>query len=209
MATSTAAAVSIVCFPGIKLRPRGGLGGGGVSPVPAYDGTVPAASGDFVEKSRGRNPSPADFFSPAGVSGRETGVGSSTSSHERGCLRGDSAGAALSVSAGILAGERSISGSMDWISSSKGRAAGILAAGGKGGACTGADTCGIWAIGEPQRLQKTDPEGTLLPHFEQNTLVPGAEASNGLTAGEGWAGSTGLAVTGLRTGVISSVVVAG
>ena len=71
---------------------------------------------------------------------------------------------------------------MDWISSSMGRAAGVLTTGRAGGVCTGADTGGIWAIGEPQRLQKTDSAGTLLPHFEQNTLVPGEEVSDCLTA---------------------------
>ena len=133
--------------------------------MPPYDGTGVAASVDFAEKSVGRKPFLEGFFSGVCVSGRDTGSDSSSPSHEKDCITGDSAGEARSASAGIFTEERSMSGSMDWISSSIGRAEGVLATGGAAGACTGADTGGTWAIGEPQRLQKTDPEGTLLPHF--------------------------------------------
>ena len=70
-----------------------------------------------------------------------------------------------------------MSGSMDWISSSIGRATGVFATGGAAGGCTGVETVGIWAMGEPQRLQKTDSAGTLLPHFEQKILAPREDAS--------------------------------
>jgi hypothetical protein len=82
-----------------------------------------------------------------------------------------STGAARKASAGIFTEDGSMSGSMDWISSSIGRETGVLMTGEAVGGCTGNETVGIWAIGEPQRLQKTDAAGTLLPHFEQNMLA--------------------------------------
>lgn len=100
--------------------------------------------------------------------------------------------------------DRSMSGSMVWISSSMGRATGALTNGMAAGVWTAADPCGIWAIGEPQRLQKTDPAGTLLPHFEQNVSGPGAGASGCLATGADGTTVTGLVVRDLRTGFISS-----
>lgn len=116
-------------------------------------------------------------------------------------------GAARRGSGGTFSVERSIRGSIDWISSSIGRDEGVLATGKDAGACTGADTWGTRVIGVPHRLQKTDSAGTLLPHFEQNTLESAGDASAGLITGVGGNAGTGLAVTVLRTGLMPSIAV--
>ena len=96
---------------------------------------------------------------------------------------------------------------MDWISSSMGRAAGVLENAGAAGVCTGIDTGGTGEMDEPQRLQKTESAGTLLPHFGQKTVGPGTGVSGCRATGAGGTGAAGPAVTTLRTGLKSSIPV--
>lgn len=207
---SATAAVRIVFEPGMILLLLGGFGGGGVSPLlpgegaGAGAGAVPDCSG----KIRGTESFPDGCPAGSGISVTEGGVaGFSATSHERDCRWECSIGAALRGSGGILTVEGSISGSMEWISSSMGREECAFTTGGAAGGCTGDETAGIRVTGEPQRLQKTDWAGILKPHFEQKIPVRAEDASDGTGAGACGRVETGAVVPGLRTGFIPSIAV--
>ena len=128
-----------------------------------------------------------------------------TESRGAGSSKGFRTGSAMRASFGIFSVERSISGSMERISSSIGRVLGVLITTGAGADCTGAGAgaktsgafagSGSWEAGtstagagsgagaggirvteEPHRLQKRDSAGMRFPHLEQNT-VAGTEAT--------------------------------
>lgn len=104
--------VRSVLLPGNNPALFGGFGGGGVS-----EGYPPESGGPaFSEKSRGRNPVPAVFPVWNDESDFAPDSSSDSSSQAKDCFSGVLAGSGLSASAGTFTVDRSMRGSMDWIS---------------------------------------------------------------------------------------------